>query len=256
MSAAAAVAWEVCRRTWTKTLRRPVVLTFSLGQPLIWMLLFGFLFQRFQVTTEAGGTYLDFLAPGVAAMTVLFGASQSGVGWIRDLQTGFLPRWLQTPTSPHHLLLGKLAADVGRLLLQAAVVLALGLLLGARLHPRWPALPSAVLCLALFAAAMSGVSTALALRARAPEPLATFVHLVNMPLLFTSTALVPHRQMPDWLATVARCNPLTLAVEAWRGALLGVPAFNVMRSLLPLLLIAALAYVLAARELRRASALY
>ncbi len=256
MSAAAAVAWEVCRRTWTKTLRRPVVLTFSLGQPLIWMLLFGFLFQRFQVATEGGGTYLDFLAPGVAAMTVLFGASQSGVGWIRDLQTGFLPRWLQTPASPHHLLLGKLAADVGRLLVQAAVVLALGLLLGARLHPRWPALPAAVLCLALFAAAMSGVSTALALRARAPEPLATFVHLVNMPLLFTSTALVPHRQMPDWLATVARCNPLTLAVDAWRGALLGAPAFDVIRSLLPLLLIAALAYAVAARELRRASALY
>lgn len=256
MSAAAAIVWEVCRRTWTKTLRRPVVLTFSLGQPLIWMLLFGFLFQRFQVATEGGGTYLDFLAPGVAAMTVLFGASQSGVGWIRDLQTGFLPRWLQTPASPHGLLLGKLVADIGRLLVQAAVVLALGLLLGARLHPRWPALPAAVLCLALFATAMSGVSTALALRARAPEPLATFVHLVNLPLLFTSTALVPHRQMPDWLAAVARCNPLTLAVEPWRGALLGIPAFDAMRSLVPLLLIAALAYAIAARELRRASALY
>jgi ABC-2 type transport system permease protein len=255
VSAAAAVVWEVCRRTWTKTLRRPVVLTFSLGQPLVWMLLFGFLFQRFQVAAGAGWRYLDFLAPGVAAMTVLFGASQSGVGWIRDLQTGFLSRWLQTPASPHQLLVGKLLADVGRLLVQAALVLALGLVLGARLHPRWPALPSAVVCLALFAAAMSAVSTAIALRARAPEPLATFVHLVNMPLLFTSTALVPHRQMPDWLAAVARCNPLTLAVEAWRGALLGEPTFDWLRSLLPLLLLAALAFGWAVRELRRATTL-
>lgn len=254
---AAAVVRAVCRRTWIKVLRRPVVLTFSLGQPLIWMLLFGFLFQRYRVVElDAGLDYLDFLAPGVAGMTVLFGASQSGVGWIRDLQTGFLPRWLQAPASHHQLLLGKLLADVGRLLVQAGVVLLLALLLGARLHPQWTALPSALAALALFAAAMSGVSTAIALRARAPEALATFVHLVNMPLLFTSTALVPHRQMPDWLAAVARCNPLTLAVEVWRDALLGGPALAVARSLLTLLALAAVTYALAARELRRCAALY
>ena len=254
---AAAVVWAVCRRTWLKTLRRPVVLTFSLGQPLVWMLLFGFLFERFRVGEPgAGVTYLDFLAPGVAAMTVLFGASQSGVGWIRDLQTGFLPRWLQAPASHHQLLLGKLLADVGRLLLQAGVVLGLALLLGARLHPCWTALPPALAALALFGTAMSGVSTAIALRARAPEALATFVHLVNMPLLFTSTALVPHRHMPDWLGEVARCNPLTLAVEMWRGALLGGPPLAVARSLSLLLALAAVTYALAARELRRCGALY
>ncbi len=253
----AAVVWAVCRRTWIKTLRRPVVLTFSLGQPLVWMLLFGFLFERFHVGEPGdGSSYLDFLAPGVGAMTVLFGASQSGVGWIRDLQTGFLPRWLQAPASHHQLLLGKLLADIGRLLVQAGVVLGLALLLGARLHPRWTALPSALAALALFAAAMGGVSTAIALRARAPEALATFVHLVNMPLLFTSTALVPHRQMPDWLAAVARINPLTLAVEAWRGALLGGPAPAAARSLLPLLALAVVTYTLAARELRRCATLY
>ncbi|HET9766782.1 MAG TPA: ABC transporter permease, partial [Thermoanaerobaculia bacterium] len=120
---AAAVVWAICRRTWIKTLRRPVVLTFSLGQPLVWMLLFGFLFERYRVVElGAGFSYLDFLAPGVGAMTVLFGASQSGVGWIRDLQTGFLPRWLQAPASHHQLLLGKLLADVGRLIVQAGVV--------------------------------------------------------------------------------------------------------------------------------------
>lgn len=257
MNAGTAVAWAVCRRTWTKTLRRPVVLTFSLGQPLIWMLLFGFLFERYRlVELGAGVAYLDFLAPGIGAMTVLFGASQSGVGWIRDLQTGFLPRWLQAPASHHPMLLGKLLADVSRLLLQAGLVLGLALLLGARLHPSWSTLPVALLCLALLAAAMSGVSTALALRTRAPEALATFVHLVNMPLLFTSTALVPQRQMPDWLAAVARCNPLTLAVDAWRSALLSGAAAPVVGSVLPLLALAALGYVLAAHELRRAGRLY
>ncbi len=220
MSGAFDVAREVGLRTWRITWRRPVLLTFSLGQPLIWMLFFGFLFQRFPIS---GFPYLDFLAPGVSAMTVLFGASQSGVGWIRDLGTGFLPRMLNTPASPAAILAGKILADVVRLLLQALAVLALGLALGARLRPDPAALPAAVLGLALFAAAFCAFSCTIALHARAQETLATFVHLVNMPLLFTSTALVPRAHMPGWLAEVAAMNPLSIAVELWRGALLSSP---------------------------------
>jgi ABC-2 type transport system permease protein len=220
MSGAAEVIAAVARRTWTVTWRRPVVLTFSLGQPLVWMLFFGFLFHRFPlVDLPAGTSYLDFLAPGVSAMTVLFGASQAGIGWIRDLQTGFLPRLLNTPASPGAILAGKLLADVLRLLLQSAAVLVLAILLGAEVRFA-PAALAAGLCLALFAAAFSCLSCAVALRARAQESMAAFVHLVNMPLLFTSTALVPHREMPAWLAAAAGVNPLSLTVDAWRGALL------------------------------------
>lgn len=219
MSDAFDVARAVFRRTWTVAWRRPVLLTFSLGQPLIWMLFFGFLFQRFPVG-DLGVGYLDFLAPGVSVMTVLFGASQAGIGWIRDLQTGFLPRMLSTPASPAAILAGKVLADVSRLLLQAAAVLGLALLLGVRLHPEPGAAAGGLLCVALFAGAFSCLSCAVALRARAQEAMATYVHLVNMPLLFTSTALVPGRHMPDWLAAVSRVNPLSLTVESWRGALL------------------------------------
>jgi ABC-2 type transport system permease protein len=211
------VMWEVCLRTWRITWRRPVLLTFSLGQPLIWMLFFGFLFERVRAAGEGIG-YLDFLAPGVSVMTVLFGASQSGIGWIRDLQTGFLPRMLNTPASPSAILAGKVLADTVRLLLQAAVVLGLGVLLGARLHPGPGALVAAAVFLVLFAAAFSCFSCAVALGVRAQETMATFVHLVNMPLLFTSTALVPRDRMPGWLADLARWNPLSLTVDAWRGA--------------------------------------
>jgi ABC-2 type transport system permease protein len=208
------------RRTWTATWRRPVLLTFSLGQPLIWMLFFGFLFARYPLSEPAGLSYLDFLAPGVSVMSVLFGASQSGIGWMRDLQTGFLQRLLATPAGPGALLAGKILADVARLLLQAVAVLGLALLLGARLHPTVGAAALGLLALALFATAACALSCALALRARAQEVMATYVHLVNMPLLFTSTALVPDRHLPDALAAVARWNPLTLAVDAWRAALL------------------------------------
>lgn len=243
-----AVAW----RTWTVTWRRPVLLTFSLGQPLVWMLFFGFLFERF---TLAGAGYLDFLAPGVSVMTVLFGASQSGIGWIRDLNTGFLPRMLSTPAPPSAILGGKVLADVARLLVQAAAVLLLALLLGARLHPDPAALLTGLICVALFAAAFSCLSAAFALQVRAQEAMATFVHLVNMPLLFTSTALVPRGQMPGWLATVSRFNPLTLTVDAWRGALLHgqMPA---LRSLLLLAALAAVLFLYALSRMRSAARRY
>ncbi|HWM89706.1 MAG TPA: ABC transporter permease [Thermoanaerobaculia bacterium] len=243
-----AVGW----RTWTITWRRPVLLTFSLGQPLVWMLFFGFLFHKFPLE---GIGYLDFLAPGVSVMTVLFGASQSGIGWIRDLGTGFLPRMLSTPASPAAILGGKVLADVTRLLLQAAAVLLLALLLGARLRPDPAALGVALVCLLLFAAAFSCLSAAVALQVRAQEAMATFVHLVNMPLLFTSTALVPRAQMPGWLAAVSRFNPLTLAVDAWRGALLfgEMPA---ARSLLLLAVFAAVLFLFALSRMRAAAGRY
>lgn len=256
MRAAAEVAWLLARRTFLKSLRRPVVLTFSLVQPLIWMSLFGFLFAGYRLTgLPASVPYLDFVAPGVCAMTVLFGASQAGILWIRDLQTGFLPRLLNTPVSVHPLLLGKLVADITRLLLQAAAVLGLAMLLGARFSPSPRALAVALLALMLFAAAFASLSCAVALRARTPEAMGAFVHLVNMPLLFTSTALVPSRQMPGWLEVLARFNPLSLAVDALRGALLLDEPVSAA-GLLPLGLLVLVLYGLAAREIRQLASLY
>jgi ABC-2 type transport system permease protein len=249
-------SWEIVRavawRTWLVTARRPVLLAFSLGQPLVWMLFFGFLFERAGLALPAGASYLDFLAPGVSVMTVLFGASQVGIGWIRDLQTGFLPRLLNTPASPLAILAGKLLADAARLVAQALAVLALAVLLGARLHAAPGALLPGLVAVALFAAAFSALSCAVALRARAQEAMATYVHLVNMPLLFTSTALVPRHAMPAWLAALARWNPLTLTVDAWRAALLaGEPPAPATLALLAAL--AAVFGLLALSQMRSAA---
>jgi ABC-2 type transport system permease protein len=215
------VVSAMCRRTWLRTARRPVTLTFSLLQPVMWILFFGFLFHRYDVGESLGkGRYLDFLVPGICAMTVLFGASQAGVGLIRDIETGFLERMLQTPADASLLLLGKLLADVLRLLGQAAVVLLLGKLLGAAVSLSVPALAVTGAALALFGLGFSSLSCFVALATRAQERMATFVHLVNMPLLFTSSALVPARDMPSWLAAVAAVNPLTVTVDVCRSALL------------------------------------
>ena len=241
-------------RAWTKTLRRPVVLSFSLVQPMMWMLLFGFLFAQYRLDSLTDELrYLDFLVPGVCCMTVMFGASQSGITWIRDLNAGFLQRLLRTPGSHHSILLGKLFADTTRLLMQALLVLLLGCLLGAQLRVDVSAIAPGVGALALFAFAFSSLSCAIACTTRTQEVMAVFVHVVNMPVLFTSTALVPDKQMPAWLADVAAWNPLSAAVEAWRGAVLHTPSSS-SGSLPALAVFAAVTYTWAAAAMRGCSA--
>lgn len=244
---------ETARRNWRKMLRRPVPLTFSFVQPLFWMLIFGFLFHRFALGEPyARLRYLDFLLPGVCAMTVLFGASQAGIELVRDLQTGFAQRMARATDHPGWMLGGKLAADVGRLLAQAFVVALLGVALGARLRIDGAGVLVGALGLAAFALAYASLSCWIALKTRAQESMAVFVHVVNMPLLFTSTALVPARQMPEWLAEVARWNPLTLVADALRTSLL-LDHMPQRRMLVPLAILAALLFALARRAMARAA---
>jgi ABC-2 type transport system permease protein len=244
----------LCWRSWLKTARRPVVLTFSFAQPIMWLLFFGFLFHRYDVGLLRGVHYLDFLVPGLCAMTVLFGGSQSGIGLIRDMQTGFFYRLLDPPADPGVVLAGRLLADVVRLLAQALIIGFLALSVGANLRLTLGGLVVALFAFGFFAIAFCSLSCLIAMKTGEPESMATFVHLVNMPLLFTSSALVPARQMPDWLAAISRMNPLTLAVDASREALL-FGDFDSLSPALMLLAAAAIALVAAAwataKEMRR-----
>lgn len=243
---------QITWRNWVKTLRRPVPLTFSFVQPLFWMLVFGFLFHRFELGPEYSGlTYLEFLLPGVCCMTVLFGASQSGVAVVRDLQTSFIQRMLRSTTQPSLILAGILVAEVLRLIVQAIMVGGLGVLLGAHLRIDPAGVVVAVGGLALFATGYAGLSVWIALRTRAPESMAAFVHLVNMPLLFTSTALVPRRRMPAWLESIAHWNPLTLVSDGLRQAILFNQTSPPLPLILPLLLLAIATLGMSAYMMRR-----
>ena len=240
---------ETALRSWLKTIRRPVPLTFSFVQPLFWMLIFGFLFQRFTLGPEyAGLSYLDFLLPGICAMTVLFGASQAGIAIVHDLQTGFFQRMVRSSMHPVWILTGKSTAEVSRLLLQALVVALLGVALGARLQIDPRALLVALVALALFALAYTSLSCWVALETKAQESMAVFVHVVNIPLLFTSTALVPSHQMPAWLEALARWNPLSLVANGLREALL-LGQMPDATNLLPLLAISTVLFALASRTI-------
>lgn len=241
------------RRTWLKALRRPVHLSFSLVQPLTWLLFFGVLMQRFAVgKLPPGVDYVSFLTPAVAAMTVLFGASQAGIGLLRDMQNGFLQRVLRTAAPRHGLHAGKVLGDAARLLLQALAVLAVAAVLGARLDVDAGACALAAAALFLFAYAFASLSCAIAMLGRRQETMAAYVHIVNMPVFFTSTALVPKPWLPEWLAAVAAWNPLSLVVDALRAGLLGLPPGNAAPTLAMLGGLAVCCHLLAVRTLRRA----
>jgi ABC-2 type transport system permease protein len=117
------------------------------------------------------------------------------------------------------------------------------------MEPMWSALPLALLAVMLFAVTLASLSCMIALYTRSQEVMATFVHTINMPLLFTSTILVPARQMPDWLAVVAHWNPLTATAEAWRGALLLGQTPSLVECLLPLAGLAVLSFMAAVRAM-------
>jgi ABC-2 type transport system permease protein len=151
---------------------------------------------------------------------------------------------------PVWILAGKIVAEVTRLLLQAFVVGLLGIALGARLRIDPLALLLALVALALFALAYASLSCWVALKTKAQESMAVFVHVVNVPLLFTSTALVPAGQMPTWLEALAWWNPLSLVANGLREALL-LGQMPDAANLLPLLAIGAFLFALASRTIEK-----
>ena len=210
----------LARRSLVSAIRRPVVLTFSLVQPALWMLLFGPLMSR-AFTTTREDTYITFVAPGIVGLTLLFGASQVGVSLVKDAQSGMLSRMVGSGTGTTVLLLGKLLGDVLRLSIQASLVLLLGLLAGAKFTIAPAEVPYMVLAAAGLIVSVGSVSALIACATRQPEVMGTFVHLVNIPLLFTSTALVDAKHLPNALRVVAEVNPVSIFAEAARAVLLG-----------------------------------
>ncbi|WP_028953556.1 ABC transporter permease [Synechococcus sp. CC9616] len=238
------------QRTLMNIRRRPVILFLSFLQPLIWMTFFGFLFQRFPINPAQGSTmqYIDFLLPGICGMTVLLGSSQSGISLIRDSQSGFLERTMITALDLHAFLLGKITADLSRVIVQAFVVTLLGITLGAVVSVGFSTFFS-FLFFILFGLSYSLLSCCIALKTDSQEALSAFIHLVNMPIFFTSTALVPLRAMPSWMEQIAVWNPLTLAVTPVRGAMLSQSSWWNGQAFLALSLMAILLYTLAWKSL-------
>lgn len=208
-------------RNLRKLVRVPMLLFFSLFQPLLWLLLFTQIFARLgefpQFRAQGYDSYLMFFAPSVLTMTVLTSAFQSGMGMVTDLEQGMLDKFLISPIHRSSVLLGKVLADGARMLMQGTLVLVVALAMGARIHTGIVGFVVMLVVAALFGIAWAGLSNVVALRTRNSELTMMIGILLTFPLLFLSTSMMPPDLLPDWLETVARFNPVSYVIDTARA---------------------------------------
>jgi ABC-2 type transport system permease protein len=205
------------RRLFIQLQRRPSTLVAGVIQPLIWLVLFGALFQNVPAGLFGESrNYGQFLGAGIIVFTAFGGALNAGLPVMFDREFGFLNRFLVAPLASRYSIVVASALFIATLsLVQTAAILAFSALLGSGL----PSLPGLVLVLLIVMTLVLGV-TALSLGLTFALPghieLIAVIFVTNLPLLFSSTALVPLEFMPRWLQMVASLNPLTYAIEPIR----------------------------------------
>jgi ABC-2 type transport system permease protein len=199
----------------------PTELVTRAVQPMLWLLVFGEVFTRVRAISSGNLPYLDFMAPGILAQSVLFVAIFSGIAiiWERDL--GIVHKFLASPTPRTALVLGKALSAGVRALSQALIVYALAALLGVHINWNPLALAGVVVLVLLGAACFATFSLIIACLVRTRERFMGIGQVLTMPLFFASNAIYPIAMMPGWLQVIARGNPLTYQVDALRALMLG-----------------------------------
>ncbi len=233
------------------TLRIPIWILVTLTQPIIWLALYGQLFKRVvEIPGFAATSYIDFLAPGVVIMTALFGSFWSGMGIIDDLDQGVMDRLLATPAHRASIILARVLHSSTTVVVQSAIILIVGLVLGANLEGGIGGAAMILVLAALLGAAFSAISNGAALIMRREETLIAVVNFFGLPLTFISSAFMASDLMPGWLRTAARFNPVNWAVDAARHASMGNEWSTVMTSSALLLAFVAVTAVFATQAFR------
>ncbi len=205
------------KRLFIQLQRRPSTLVAGIVQPLMWLILFGALFQYApEGLLGEGIAYEKFLAPGVIVFTAFSGALNAGLPVMFDREFGFMNRLLVAPLSTRFSIVAPSTVYIISLsLLQTAAIVGVSALLGAGL-PSLAGLGAIALIVFLIVAGVTALSLGLAFALPGHVELIAVIFVTNLPLLFASTALAPLNFMADWLKVVASLNPLTYAIEPIR----------------------------------------
>jgi len=207
----------------------------SLGQPVLFLVALGFGFGP--IFEKAGaGNYLEFLAPGVIAMSVLFSAMFFGIELIWDRQFGFLKETLVAPVSRLSIMTGRTLGGATVAAAQGVIVFILSLLIGFR-PERWDMLPLAFVFLLFISLIFSALGTAIASLLEDMHGFQLIMNFLIMPTFFLSGALFPLAEAPRALTLIAKFNPLTYGVDGLRSALTGIGQFTFSHDLVILLLV-------------------
>ncbi len=208
----------VARRNLIQTVRIPEMLFFSLVQPVIFVLLFAYVFGgAIPIPGDAGAdAYRNYLMPGIFGQTVAFAAAASTVGLAEDMHKGIIDRFRALPMSPPAVLVGRTLADAVRQILVLAVLSITGFIVGWRIsNGLLPAIGAYALLL-LFAYTVAWIGSWIGLHMPNPETANTAGLAWLFPLTFLSNAFVPISSMPTWLQAFAAYNPVSTVVLASR----------------------------------------
>lgn len=210
----------------------------SLGQPLLFLLALGYgLGSVFQAAGE--GSYIQYLAPGVIGMSIIFGSIFNGVSIIWDRQFGFLKETLVAPVPRFYIMLGRTLGSATASTFQGTIVLLVTFFVG--LHPvQWVFVPFVVAVMFLIGLLFSAIGLMFGSILTDFHGFQLIMNFLVMPLFFLSGSLFPLRDAPFVLQTIARCNPLAYGVDALRALLSGVSHFGLFLDVTVLVLVSIL----------------
>jgi ABC transporter DrrB family efflux protein len=226
LRAAGVDAGVVTARNLRHFIRQPQLLIFSTIQPIMFVLLFVYVFGgAVKGSLPTGVSYIDFLLPGIFVQSVAFRATQTAVGLSEDLERGVIDRFRSMPMARSAVLIGRTMADLVRNVLIIGLMTGVGYLIGFQFQA---GLLNALACVAIvsaFGLALSWIFAFVALTVRGAEAAQSAGFVVIFPLVFASSVFVPVSTMPDWLQTFAEASPVTLTANTARTYALdgGVP---------------------------------
>ena len=207
---------------WTKHMRKtmtsPDETVGMLLQPILWVVLFGIGMGSLIGETSPGGEdfYITFMLPGIIALTALGGAIGGGSEWLNERLLGIVKEYLAAPIPRMSILMGNALSAMTKSLLQAIVIMIVGVLIGAQLSDNPLGWIGGLILVAGYGLGFSGIAIAVASKASSPGGYHMLIFMLNLPLLFLSNALYPLETMPTWMEIAARINPTTYVVTGMR----------------------------------------
>lgn len=224
---------------WNKHMRKsitnPEEAIGMLIQPILWVVLFGIGMGSLLGTSDPGaeGSYLTFMLPGIIALTALGGAIGGGTEWLNERLQGMVKEYLVAPIPRLSILFGNAFSSTTKSLLQAVIIMLVGVIIGAQLSSNPLGWLGGLLLVAGYGLGFSGIAIAVASKTDSPGGYHMLIFMLNLPLLFLSNALYPLQTMPGWMEIAARINPTTYVVTGMRimtfdggnalGAVDGIP---------------------------------
>ncbi|MCC3327833.1 ABC transporter permease [Nocardia abscessus] len=206
----------IAKRNVIKIKRVPDVLIFSTLSPIMFVLLFAYVFGAAIDVPGLSGGYREFLIAGIFAQTVVFGATFTGAGLAEDMQKGIIDRFRSLPMASSAVLVGRTISDVVINVVSLTVMSVTGLVVGWRIRGSFLDAVLAYILLLLFAYAVSWIMAVVGLLVRTPEVFNNASFMVIFPLTFIANTFVPSEKLPPVLRVIAEWNPVSALTQATR----------------------------------------